>query len=332
MKRYFPTLFIGTVLAATTASAQLSLKVTENGFGWQQRVDPPESASPIIDLSQGSVDWMVPNNTDGIFDGFNYFARKANGTLLQFLGVGGDYYTVGSNSVDSMQVYFTATDAVVPLPDGSHVEIGELGIHFGVSWMGSNDGSGRLTWRMEVNRDAFNVFHWWNHGSGFQSQTFRVTWYNAAGEALQTESYLHDADRYSAFFSEILIQGNAIGDFIIFEQEGYNAGWRGTVVFPAEASGPQPGDWIPHAQLGSLYYFGGNWYWSELLQSFYLPDGDGWWFHPTHGWLSLPVGDLAIAAETGFFMYRVSSSNFIWASATDNGRFHDFASQQWLTF
>lgn len=317
------------LLNAPFAKGEISLRVTENGFGWQQRVSEPEDANPIIDLSDDSADWMLAHNADGAFDGFNYFARKIGTPLIQMLGTSGETFTQGSNTFDQMQVYFTATDAEI-----LGVEIGDLGIHFGVSWLGSNDGTGTLSWRIAVDTTSLMVFHWWNHGSGFRSQTFRVTLFSEAGEIRQVEEFSHEGESFATYLSEVLITGSAPGDFVIMEQQGHNVGWRGTmVVMLDDGSGPEgpvPGEWVETDSLGDIYYYGANWWWSPVLATAILHTNDtDWFFHPELGWLSMAAGSGGLAAETGGFFFSVNQNNWLWLSADFLPDYYSFGSASW---
>lgn len=326
MNRYLIPLVL---LAFTTlaAGSGINLRVTETGFGWQQRVSDPADADPIIDLSDGSVDWMIPHNSDA-FDGFNFFARKEGPPLLQFLGTSGDFYTVGANTFDAMQVYFTATDAA--LDDG--FVIGDLGIYFGVSWQGSTDGSGTFSWRLPVDRGSFLVFHWWNHGSGFQRQTFRASLYSGEGVLRQSEEFEHVGESFATYLSEVIVTGAAPGDFLIFEQQGHNAGWRGTMVVAMEnGDEPVPGEWSENAALGDLFYYGSNWWWSPFLGTLFMESASPWFYHPSLRWVTVPTGGAPLAGESGAFLYSEHASDWVWLSVEQLPLYFDFASGQWLS-
>lgn len=314
------------ILSPFAVHGGIDLKVTENGFGWQQRVSDPQNADPIIDLTDGSVDWMLPHNSDA-FDGFNFFARKDGAPLLQFLGTSGDFFTVGANTFDAMQVYFTATDAA--LDDG--FVLGELGIYFGVSWLGSNDGSGTFSWRMTVDTGSFLLFHWWNHGSGFQRQTFRAGLFSADGVLRDSQEFEHVGESFATYLSEVLVTGSAPGDFLIIEQQGHNAGWRGTMVVSMGEGGPVPGDWVEHATLGDLFFFGANWWYSPAVGILYHERDSGWFFQVNKGWLSMPAGGRSLLAEEGAFLYSGSSQDWIWLSAQHLPLYYDFSEGRWLS-
>jgi hypothetical protein len=142
---------------------------------------------------------------------------------------------------------------------------------------------------------------------------------------------------HSQFYTaKISATRQAEGDYLILHHKAGNIGYRMTLVTlgddrPWDQGGSTaftltPGEYIANPIMGPTYGYSEVWGFSTALGAVYTalyPDAI---YSPGLGWLIAPQGE----AQTGVFLYRVDTSDWIWARNGLNVMIYDYASATWI--
>lgn len=270
-----------------------------SAFGWTLREDHIESPTDFVDFGiMAAVDWIIPNNAGALGPGVldRMAAERARIDALEPTGFS---QSGAHHQWDAEIVPFLFDNAELI---GSAPEEG----YWATSWIGDDPG-GNAEWifRVEVDADSLQIWHWWNHGLG-DYQLVTATLYDASGTELATREVMeHTTTIFRQFTSVIDVSGGAEGDYLEIKHRGTNVGWRGSAVLGDIDTGPGPdpdygifneftveggwaltGDW-----LGPVYVDAFPWIYINDMEAFGYSLGDWIWLHDAAAHLIVEAAD-----------------------------------------
>lgn len=235
-----------------------------SAYGWVVRATHLETPGEVVDFDQMQAsDWIVPNNLSAFGPGV--FDRMLTDTpRIQALEPSGFGSSGAHHQYDAY---------IVPIvySNGELTGQSDVNGYWATSWIG-DDAGGNATWefRVAVDADTLEVWHWWNHGLG-NYQLVTATLYNSAGDELVKETVMeHSTTIFRQYTTIINVTGSAAGDYMLIEHQGTNVGWRGSAViasstgpvepefgpftdYPRESGFADTGDWLGHVFIEGTY-------------------------------------------------------------------------------
>ncbi|MCC5806645.1 MAG: hypothetical protein JJU00_09995 [Opitutales bacterium] len=310
-------------LAATSADARSIAVSTDtydpdfpgSAFGWTLREPHLDNPTDFVDFGiMGAVDWLIPNNSGTLGPGV--LDRMASERVfIEALEPTGFSSSGAHHQWDAWIVPFLFDNAelIGSTPDP------EFG-YWATSWIGDESG-GNAEWifRVNVDADSLQVWHWWNHGLG-NYQLATASLHDAAGNELDSRVIREYNSTAPAQFTTVIdVSGQEAGDYLLISHRGTNVGWRGSAILPGDSGGVDPGPDIgiyeefpvsagwadTGAWLGRVFVEGYPWVYFETMDAHGYALGEWTWLVDTESHLIVEVSDgWVFFAEHGVWAYE----------------------------